>query len=437
MKKTASVILSALILAGWCPAGVFAAQGDIYIGVEGQSGKTDKIPLAMPEFLAERASSPADMETARRLKEVVRADLLFSRYFDVDESAGPRVEWDDNRSGLEAWKKTGARYLVLAKCGDLEGKQWTMSVNLYDLQSGLAILSKYYRGSAAGLRRGGHLFSDQVVRQITGRTGIAHTRVAFANDSTGHKEIYLVDYDGKNLTQLTRDRSIALLPRWAPDGERLFYTTYRYRNPDTFEINLAERKIKPLSLYQGINLPGGVSPDGKELVLTLSRGRTPNIYIMNLETKQLRQLTKGYSVDSSATFSPDGNYVAFVSDRSGNPQIYVLEQATGELKRLTRLNWCDSPEWSPAGDWIVFSGREKPGDRMDIYLIDPTGSQLRRVTRDAGSNEDPSWSPDGRFIVFTSTRNNARQIYVMDADGSAPHLVERLPGKSYTPHWSP
>ncbi len=437
MKLKITAVAAALLLTCIFAVPALCAQGDIYIGVAGAAGKSDKIVIAMPEFLPERNSSPADMELARKFSEIVRADLLFSRYFEVDDTSGPSVPWDNNAVAVQRWKKTAARYLLLARCGDTDGKQWSLSVNLYDLQSGAGILSKFYRGSSSSMRRGAHLASDALVKQLTGKTGIAHTRIAFSNDSTGHKEIYLVDYDGKGLTQLTRDNSIALLPRWSPDGQRLFYTTYRYRNPDVFEINLAERKIKPLSLYQGVNLPGGVSPDGSEIVLTLSRGRTPNIYVMNLKTKKLRQLTKGYNVDSSATFSPDNNYVAFVSDRSGNPQIYSLEQATGELKRLTRLNWCDSPEWSPSGEWIVFAGRESARDSMDIYLVDPTGSQLRRLTRNAGSNEDPTWSPDGRFIAFTSTRNGARQIYVMDADGSAPHLVERLPGKSYTPHWSP
>ena len=73
---------------------------------------------------------------------------------------------------------------------------------------------------------------------------------------------------------------------------------------------------------------------------------------------------------------------------------------------------------------------------MDIFLVDLTGTQLRRLTTDAGSNEDPTWSPDGRFIAFTTTRNGPRQLYLMDMDGSAPHVLADLPGDSFTPHWS-
>ena len=114
-----------------------------------------------------------------------------------------------------------------------------------------------------------------------------------------------------------------------------------------------------------------------------------------------------------------------------------MELATGETRPLTKtFNWSDSPQWSPTGEWIVFTGRESPYHPMDIFLVDLTGTQIRRLTTDAGSNEDPTWSPDGRFIAFTTTRNGKRQLYMMDMDGSAPHLLADLKGDSFTPHWS-
>ena len=73
---------------------------------------------------------------------------------------------------------------------------------------------------------------------------------------------------------------------------------------------------------------------------------------------------------------------------------------------------------------------------MDIFLVDLTGTQIKRLTSDVGSNEDPTWSPDGRFIAFTTTRNGRRQLYMMDRDGSAPHLLADIAGDSFTTHWS-
>jgi len=101
------------------------------------------------------------------------------------------------------------------------------------------------------------------------------------------------------------------------------------------------------------------------------------------------------------------------------------------------LNWCDSPSWSPSGDWIVFAGRETTKEKLNIFVTDLTGSQIRRLTNQAGDNEDPSWSPDGRFIGFTSTRRGRRELFIMDADGSAPHPLTDLKGHTFTPNWGP
>ena len=114
-----------------------------------------------------------------------------------------------------------------------------------------------------------------------------------------------------------------------------------------------------------------------------------------------------------------------------------MDLETRKTRKLTRMNWCDSPSWSPSGEWIVFAGRETVKEKLNIFLTDLTGSQVRRLTNNSGDNEDPSWSPDGRFIAFTSNRSGRRELFIMDADGSAPHALTDLKGRTATPNWSP
>ncbi len=411
-----------------------SAGTDIYIGIApGQEVK--KTSLALASFLPAQADSKEDLALAEQFRDIVRADLMYSRYFDVKEDPLAKANLDDGKESLAYWKGL-AGYLVTGKAHDA-GKVWTFNARLYDLSTGKVLTEKFYQGEKRALRRAAHMFSDDVVLRVTGRPGIAHSKIAFTNNATGRKEIYMVDYDGEGLTRLTSDNSIDLLPRWSQDATRIYYTTYRWGNPDMFEIDLKAGKIRPFTTFQGLNIPGGFSPDGMTMVMTLSRGEDPSIYALNVVSKQLKKLIRGFGVSSSPTWSPDGTQVAFVSDRAGNPEIYVLEMATGKTRRLTRMNWCDSPSWSPSGDWIVFAGRETPKEKMNIFITDLTGGQVRRLTNKAGDNEDPSWSPDGRFIAFTSTRRGRREIFVMDADGSAPHPLTELKGNSFTPNWGP
>jgi len=430
--KRAFVTVLILCLAG---AGRALAQTDVYIGVA--AGKEyNKTALALAEFLPARPEKPEDLELAGRFRDIIRADLMYSRYFDIKEEPLNPANLSTAPDAIKFWKTLGAGWLVSGKASQNE-KVWTFTARLHDLESGKILLEKFYQGEPRAMRRAAHLFSDDVILRVTGRKGIAHSKIAFSNNATGAKEIYSVDYDGENLAKLTDDRSIALLPRWSQDSSRIYYTTYRYGNPDMFEIDLKAGKIRPFAVFQGLNIPGGFSPDGLTMVMTLSRGDDPNIYSLNVVTKELKKLLTRFGVSSSPTYSPDGRQIAFISDLAGNPQIYVLDLETKKTRKLTRLNWCDSPNWSPSGEWIVFSGRETAKEKLNIFLTDLTGGQIRRLTNNNGDNEDPSWSPDGRFIAFTSNRRGKRELYIMDADGSAPHPLTDLKGRTTTPNWSP
>ncbi len=429
MKKIISLVVFGAVLLGITLPAFSAPKTDVYIGITSVGDK--HLPaIGMPAFVADAQSQ----EAAQLVHDVLRADLLFARYFDVLED-GPDFNAQKLSQTLTAWAKAKASYLLAGEVSYAE-PYYTIKIYVYDLSTRKAIFPKAFKGTQSSLRRLAHIAADQITNALTGKRGIADTKIAFANNSTQHKEIYMVDYDGENMQKLTNDNSIALLPRWSKDG-RIYYTTYKYRNPDIFAIDLKAGKIAPVIIRGGLSLIGGVSPDGKALVFTSTGGSNPSIYIYDLDTHTKQRITNKASVDGSPSYSPDGKYITFVSNRAGNPQIYVMELATGQTRALTKnFNWSDSPQWSPTGEWIVFSGRESPYHPMDIFLVDLTGTQLRRLTTDAGSNEDPTWSPDGRFIAFTTTRNGSRQLYLMDMDGSAPHLLADLPGDSFTPHWS-
>jgi TolB protein len=76
----------------------------------------------------------------------------------------------------------------------------------------------------------------------------------------------------------------------------------------------------------------------------------------------------------------------------------------------------------------------------EVYLVDPDGTNPRRLTENASGDAFPVLSPDGKKIVFDSNRNraetdpvNTSELFVMDTDGGQQTFVTK--GTSAT--WSP
>ena len=80
-------------------------------------------------------------------------------------------------------------------------------------------------------------------------------------------------------------------------------------------------------------------------------------------------------------------------------------------------------------------------NNWDIYLIQPDGSGLTRMTDSPEVDADPAWSPNGQTIAFRSRRDGSSDIFFMDSDGSNPVNLINDPEMSlddeFAPQWNP
>ena len=109
-------------------------------------------------------------------------------------------------------------------------------MRIYDAVQGRLIAAKQYVGSKAGVKRIAHKIANEILYQFTGRSGAFDTSIAFVSNRTGAKEIYVMDCDGTDVEQLTRNKSINLLPRWGSDGRSILYTSYRHGTPGLYVL---------------------------------------------------------------------------------------------------------------------------------------------------------------------------------------------------------
>ena len=134
--------------------------------------------------------------------------------------------------------------------------------------------------------------------------------------------------------------------------------------------------------------------------------------------------------------APDTAKIVFSSFRDGNVEVYLMNPDGSEQVRLTHHRAEDfDPVWSPTGEHILFvSDRIRMGD---LYLMEPDGSNVRRVFREVAQRENPTWSPDGKRIAYERVGPDGRPdgswIYIAKIDGTNEERI--IPGRD--PAWSP
>lgn len=423
-----NILLFTLILS-LTPFPLFAQQG--YLNVTAPGNRTLQVAIAPPVAMA----GSSNTSIANELAEVFRFDLTLAGPFSVQvpQEASENEGITPGSFDFTPWKATGID-LLLKSGYTINGNTLTIECRLYDLAREAELTAKRYVGDQKELRRMAHLFSDEIMRAITGEKGPFASKIVFVSVATGNKEIYLMDYDGVNVQRLTRNRSINLNPTFSSSGKEIVYTSYHAGNPDLYRKELYTGTEARISSRRGLNIGGAWAPDGNRIALAMSKDGTAQIYLIDKDGRLLKRLTRSDAIDISPSWSPDGSHIAFVSDREGGPQIFIMDADGKNVHRLTyNGNYNVSPSWSPKGDRISYCHRKKGG--FQIYAINPDGSDDTVLTT-VGRNEHPRWSPDGRFLTFSSTRTGIEGIYVMRADGAGQTRVSRWKWADSQPYWT-
>ena len=124
-------------------------------------------------------------------------------------------------------------------------------------------------------RENAHRFADDIVETLTGNKGFSTSKIAFIATRSGKKEVYVGDYDGTNVRQLTHDGVISVHPSISPDGRRIAYTGYQSGYPDVYVIDLASGARNRIVNFPGTNSGAAFSPDGGRIAFSVSKDGNP------------------------------------------------------------------------------------------------------------------------------------------------------------------
>lgn len=233
-----------------------------------------------------------------------------------------------------------------------------------------------------------------------------------------------------------------------PGNERVLFASTRSAGPgcppepdrsmgyvwplyESYEIYVADADgSDPVNVTNspGYDAEATVSRDGR-VVFTSIRSGDLELWTMDADGSELRQLTDEAGYDGGAFFSRDGRRIVWRASRFEDDEertayfdlldrglvqpsrldVYVMDADGGNVRRLTdngKANF--APFFTPDGDAVLFASNmaDPKGRIFDIWRIGVDGTGLERITHNPSFDGFPMFSWDGRRLVFASNRNN-------------------------------
>lgn len=410
------------------------------------------------KLIVARAAAPgnataADKKLFKEVEDLFENDFSFYRQkFQVDKSDNYNAMISsENYSGLKA---QNVRYFIQLSFEKSSATQINMEATLFGVREEKQLEQVRVSFGAADVRTRAHEAADVLFQKIHGKASIFRSQIVFVSDRTSRgtgdvKELYIMDFDGRNKRQLTFHKGTVISPAFSFDGKKVLYsliknTRSKKRNVNLHLLDIETGKSRVLSRKKGLNSGAVFMPDGKHIALTMSHQGNAEIYALNIASGETRRITKHFAPDVDPSINVSGTKMAFLSGRSGagKPMIYIADPRSLEkdVKRISYVGKFNAtPRFSPDGSQIAFSSWLD--NRFDIFRVDDNGDNLHRLTKDFGSNEDPTYSNDGQFIAFSSQRVLSRRkavqnIYIMSSEGEILGNVTENFGNCSTPRWS-
>jgi Tol biopolymer transport system component len=221
--------------------------------------------------------------------------------------------------------------------------------------------------------------------QIAFESGRENQMLTYVNH-----DIYVMAADGSNVRRLTDDGADEGGPRWSPNGESIAYVKMEYfsnqspiENPawDIYVMNADGTEQVQLTKDPSYELEPSWSPDGAKIAFISDRnGQNFDIYVMNADGSNVMQLTNDSANEFGPAWSPDGKQIVFNSDRNGNVQLFMMNIDGTNLVQLTQDTSNSAyADWSPDGTRIVFESDRDTGD-ANIYVMNADESNVIQLT---------------------------------------------------------
>lgn len=316
-------------------------------------------------------------------------------------------------------------YFIVGLCEE-QGSSLKIKFRIFNMATGLLFKEGIIEGNASQWRTLAHRVADSLLFLLTKKKGcfemhLLGEALLKSRDKKTHTGIGSLHQDGTNFRALVeaKNNSTAIYaPSISTDGRFMTYLTEEKGASKTilhiYDMEERRESFKKILPEQAVST--SFIPNTWKVVLVLV-GNQLEFWSCDLTTGALRLIKKAPSFDFSPNYHPNGQKFLFCRKDASKPQIYLQDGERIQRVSKDASSSYTSPCWSPDGLWISFIKRKKNNYYLGVMAAD--GSQERAIAK--GFDFDcPAWAPNSELIVFSSRENKGgkKNIYIVNFSGS-------------------
>ncbi len=337
----------------------------------------------------------------------------------------PKLVTDLNQPRQPCWSNDN-REVVFTAGGSAESSLWRISVEGGEprriptrgervslptiRRNRLAYLSTFYNSDIYRLELTGQgaiqspakpLFSWSS-SELDQRISPDGSRIAFASNSSGRREIWICSADGTKPTRLT-DMDVGGSPDWSPDGKWIAFDSTKFGNLDIYVVSAEGGPVRRLTTDPAEDAVPRWSRDGRSIYFGSNRSGSWGIWRSPFDGGEAIQIAREGGLVSRE--SADGQFVYYYGyyglQRKG---IWRVSTAGGGAETLILDRVIFPFNWDLTEQGIYFiDGTAKPTATICFYDF-----ATRNVRNLAPVHSDPAWgtqegfsvSPDEKWLLY-------------------------------------